>query len=86
MGRLEERKIAYSESIDEQTQSLASGIIKELIAIRKSKGMTQKDIAEITGIMAPNIARIESCKRVPTINVLMKYANAVGKTLEIVIR
>ena len=41
------------------------------------------DVAEATGMAAPNIARIESCKRIPTMQVLAKYADAVGMKIEI---
>ena len=42
-------------------------------------GMTQQDVADITGILPSNIARLESGGRVPTLVVLQKYAAAVGK-------
>lgn len=32
---------------------------------------------------APNIARLESCKRIPTMQVLAKYADAVGMEINI---
>lgn len=45
--------------------------------------MSQQDIAEATGMAAPNIARLESCKRIPTMQVLAKYADAVGMEINI---
>ncbi|MDD7219473.1 MAG: helix-turn-helix transcriptional regulator [Clostridia bacterium] len=45
--------------------------------------MTQQDIADITGILPPNLARIESGTRVPALIVLEKYADALRKHIEI---
>ena len=45
--------------------------------------MTQQDIADITGILPSNLARLESGGRVPTLVVLQKYASAVGKHIEL---
>ena len=43
----------------------------------------KQEIADITGIKPSNIARFESGGRVPTLVVLEKYANALGKHIEI---
>ena len=45
--------------------------------------MTQQEIADIKGIKPSNMARFESGGRVPTLVVLEKYANALGKHIEI---
>ena len=45
--------------------------------------MTQKDIADITGIQTSNLARLESGGRVPTLVVLQKYAAALGKHIDL---
>ena len=45
--------------------------------------MTQQEISDITGIKLSNLARFESGGRVPTLIVLEKYANALGKHIEI---
>lgn len=45
--------------------------------------MTQQDIADITGVQAPNITRFESAKTVPTLVMLQKYASALGKHVEL---
>ena len=47
------------------------------------EGLSQQNIAEATGMAAPNIARLESCKRIPTMQVLAKYADAVGMEINI---
>jgi len=45
--------------------------------------MTQQEISDITGIKPSNLARFENGGRVPTLIVLEKYANALGKHIEI---
>lgn len=67
--------------IETQKRTIARNIVDELIAERKRLGLTQQDIADITGMKAPNITRIESCKFIPTLDVLERYAMAVGKKL-----
>lgn len=64
---------------DAATKELAAGMIEILTAERKCRGITQKEIADITGMKAPNIARIESKKYIPTLDVLLRYARALGK-------
>ena len=62
-------------------RQFARRIVDELIAERKRQGLTQQDIADRTGMRAPNITRIESCRYNPTLEVLERYAMAVGKKL-----
>ena len=79
----------YMVEIDEERvlvevhrSKIAKSIVDELIAERKRQGLTQQDIADRTGMKAPNITRIESCKFTPTLEVLERYAMAVGKQLK----
>ena len=76
------RLLAYHDYIDNKTKSKMTELIHELIACRKKKGLTQQDIADATGIAAPNIARLESCRRIPTLQVLEKYSEAVGMRID----
>ena len=79
----EKRLLEYAEAIQKSTLEASSQIIKELVEERHRKGMTQQDIADITGILPSNLARLESGGRVPTLVVLQKYASAVGKYIEL---
>ena len=58
-------------------------LIRHLVEERRQQGMTQQDVADITGILPSNLARLESGKRVPTLVVLQKYASALGKHIEL---
>ena len=73
---------AYAEAIQTITLQKSSKVI-ELIEERRRQGLTQQDLADMTGILAPNLARLESRKRVPTLVVLQKYASALGMHIEV---
>lgn len=79
----ERRMSAYAEAVQKSTLESSSQIIRTLVAERHRLGMTQMDIADITGILPSNLARLESGGRVPTLVVLQKYASAVGKHIEL---
>ena len=68
--------------IESQKTILGKEIVNELISERKKLGLTQQDIADKTGMKAPNVTRVEGCKFTPTLDVLERYANAVGKRLK----
>lgn len=58
-------------------------IARRVIALRKASGLTQREFAEKVGIKQPQLAVIESGKRLPKIETLTKIANRAGYTLEI---
>ena len=51
-----------------------------LIEAREARGMTQRDLAEASGLKQPAIARIESHRSVPRVDTLL----TLGYTLKIV--
>jgi len=69
--------------IEEQRQRVGTDIVAQYVALRKNLGYTQEDISRATGIARPNIARIESGKYTPTLEVLTKLAGALDMDLEI---
>ena len=60
--------------------------IKAIISARIEKKLTQKELAEKTGIRQSNISRIENGNCSPTIATLQQIANGMGKTLYIEFR
>ncbi|MCL1918882.1 MAG: helix-turn-helix domain-containing protein [Peptococcaceae bacterium] len=60
--------------------------IKAIIAARTEQNLTQKALAEKTGIRQSNISRIENGNCSPTIATLQQIAEGVGKTLHIEFR
>lgn len=69
--------------IEEQRQRVGTDIVAQYVALRKDLGYTQEDISRATGIARPNIARIESGKYTPTLEVLTKLAGALDMDLEV---
>ena len=58
-------------------------IIKEVIAVRLDKKMTQAELAELANTKQSNISRFESGNYNPSLEFLQKIAGALGKNLEI---
>ena len=46
--------------------------------VRLEKGMTQQELADMTGISRPNIARLETSEKNPTVATLEKVCSALG--------
>ena len=59
---------------------------KTIIAARIEKNLTQKELAQRTGLRQSNISRIENGKSSPTIATLQQIAYGLGKTLHIEFR
>ena len=57
--------------------------IRAIISARLECNMTQKELAEKTGIRQSNISRIESGTSSPTIDTLARIAAGLGKKLVI---
>ena len=79
----EKRLEIYAEKIQEIVLNRSEETIRELVKERHNQKMTQQEISDITGIKPSNLARFENGGRVPTLIVLEKYANALGKHIEI---
>lgn len=75
----EVQKIEY----DLHTKEVSDGIVQALVVERKRQGFTQQRIADDTGMKTSNVTRFESCKYTPTLDVLTRYADALGKKLRI---
>ena len=72
-----------ADAIQKQTLKKTSEMIEQLVEERRRQGMTQQNLSDITGILPPNLARLESGNRVPTLAVLQKYASALGMHIEL---
>ena len=77
------RLAAYTEAIQRITLEKSSKVIDDLVEERHRQGLTQQDIADMTGIRTSNVARLEKGKRIPTLIILQKYASALGKHIEV---
>ena len=69
--------------VERQKERVKNQILTSYIKLRKEKGITQQENADRTGIKRTNVARIESGRNAPTIEVLVKLAAALDMELEI---
>ena len=84
--RLQARLLAYADMIQSAVQQDSSEVIRQLVEERKRQRLTQQELSDITGVRTSNIARFEGGTRIPTLLMLEKYANALGKHIEVSIR
>ena len=59
-------------------------LIGKVIEARKEKGLSQRDLAELSGVKQPAIARLESMQSTPNIDTLLKILQPLGYTLTVV--
>lgn len=68
----------------EREQSRAKEeVIEQFIRYRKSKKMTQEDLAKKVGVPRTNITRFESGRYNPSLEMMVKVASALGMKLNI---
>lgn len=64
-----------------RAQLLASNdraLLRELIAIRKERGVSQREVGEMMGISQPSVAAFEAHDSNPKLSTIRRYAHAVG--------
>ena len=61
-----------------------TALIGKVIEAREAKGLSQRELAEISGVKQPAIARLESMRSTPQIDTLFKVLSPLGYTLSIV--
>lgn len=59
-------------------------LIGKMIEAREKKGLSQRELAELSGVKQPAIARMESMKSTPQIDTLFKILAPLGYTLSII--
>ncbi len=79
------RLAKYVELLDAAAKGKADEVVGMLREERKRQGLTQMQISELTGIATPNVARMEKCKNTPSFQMLNRYAEALGMTLEVTV-
>ena len=77
----EESNAYMVKACDDEKMSVAVGrIFKQA---RRELGYTQQELAEASGVKRPNIARLESGKHSPTVDMLQRVAYSMGMDIEI---
>lgn len=61
-------------------------LIRQIVEARESKNISQRQLAEMSGVKQSAIARLESMKATPRIDTLFKLLVPLGYTLETVPR
>ena len=77
----QKRSKEFKQHYEEEAQSLH--LVRELVELRKKRGLTQSQIAKQLGVTQPRIAEIESGLSGVKAETLFRYARAVGATLTI---
>lgn len=71
-------------SNNEQTDyNIAQDISELLLTLRKEMGISQRQLSEITGIPQANISRIENGHYIPSLLILKRLADGLGRRLVI---
>ena len=58
-------------------------VIRAIVDARTSQNLTQKQLAEKTGINQADISKLENGTRNPTLNLLKRLADGMGMSLKI---
>lgn len=53
-------------------------LLDDLVMVRKERGLSQSEVAEIMGVSQPTIADFEAHDSNPTLSRIRRYAHAVG--------
>ena len=77
-----EKEMFIPEEIAESDLRVA--LIGELIKARQEKGISQKQLEELSGVKQPVIARMEKGYTSPQLDTILKLLLPLGKTLAIV--
>lgn len=71
---------------DEEREEInfEASLVCKMVEARENKGLSQRELAELSGVKQPAIARMESLKSKPQIDTLLKVLVPLGYTLDIV--
>jgi transcriptional regulator with XRE-family HTH domain len=65
-------------TMDQTSSNLAANVRR----VREARDLTQRQLAELSGVPRPTLANIETGGSNPTLNVLVKVAGALGTSIE----
>ena len=63
--------------------NLRVALIGELVKARTERGLSQKQLEELSGVKQPVIARMENGSTTPNLSTILKVLAPLGKTLYI---
>jgi len=82
--KIEENDETRLSPADREHINFEAALIDKMIEAREERGMSQRELAEISGVKQPAIARMETLKATPQIDTLFKVLYPLGYTMEIV--
>ena len=72
------KKVKSEKSKSEKTEKVSMTFSERLVAIRKQRGLTQRDLAQLAGMTERTIQRYETADRIPKWTYITKLADALG--------
>lgn len=69
---------------ERQRINFEAELIGKIIEAREQRGYSQRDLARLSGVKQPAIARLESMRSTPQIDTVLKLLAPLGYTLTIV--
>jgi ribosome-binding protein aMBF1 (putative translation factor) len=69
---------------DRERINFEVALIGKMIEAREERGLSQRELSELSGVKQPAIARLESLRATPQIDTLFKLLHPLGYTIEIV--
>ena len=77
-----EKEIFTAEEIRESRLRVA--IISELIKARNERGLSQRELEQLSGVKQPIISRMEAGETSPQLDTILRILAPLGKTLAVV--
>ena len=82
--KLKNAEIQIDESpVEVEEYDILKEVRESIVRIRKSKDLSQKDLAVITGISQANISKIENGRYIPSIVILKRIADGLNMRMSI---
>lgn len=78
-----EKKLRALENKAIDAYDLEYQVIRTLIEARRKRNVTQKQLAEMTGITQPDISRLENGRGNPSLRTLNNLAKGLGMVLKV---
>ena len=64
-------------------EQIQSDLISSIVALRKSRKISQAELSELSGVKQPIIARLEKERTDPQLSTVLKLLSCLDATLEI---
>lgn len=83
LKKLDVNDTKNNDSLPKIDYDVASDISELLVSIRKEIGISQRQLAEKTGVPQANISKIENGRYLPSLAILKRLADGLGRRLVI---